>query len=168
MPHTLTRDEHAENHAEKLADLIEILKKAWIKRIRDNDAKSITDLHNCVLDRLSEDACKELFTLALDAPGAAGGPFAELVAQVMHDQCEAAAKRQIAWIEKMRRIDGEEPRNSRAEDRQATSMRIFIVSVRTMAVVATVIAVCQTSSLAAEAALGLLDEPCGITVICLG
>lgn len=109
MPHTLTRAEREEVHAEKRAELLHssvtTRKTSWIKRIRANDQRAISDLHNCVLERLTENACKSIFTKALDAPAAAGALFSELVADVLHQQCVADAERDVQWIERMRAGD---------------------------------------------------------------
>lgn len=85
-----------------IADLTERLRRDWSRRLMAGDARSISDLHNCMLDRLSADDAKALFVQAATSPAGADAAFTALAAKTMRDVCEADAERCVDNIAKGR------------------------------------------------------------------
>jgi len=85
-----------------IADLTERLLRDWSRRLLAGDARSISDLHNAMLDRLSADDAKVLFVQAATNPAGADTQFTVLAAKTMRDVCEADATRCVENIEKGR------------------------------------------------------------------
>ncbi|SDC70161.1 hypothetical protein SAMN05428966_102146 [Massilia sp. PDC64] len=103
-----------------IADLTERLMRDWSRRLLAGDARSISDLHNVMLDRLSADDAKALFVQAATNPAGADVQFAVLAAKTMRDVCEADATRCVENVEKGRAESRDENRIARAEaDRAA-------------------------------------------------
>lgn len=98
-----------------IADLTERLMRDWSRRLLAGDARSISDLHNCMLDRLSANDAKALFVQAATNPAGADAAFTELAAKTMRDVCEANATRSVEHIEQARAESRNDGRIARAE-----------------------------------------------------
>lgn len=99
---------HDEARDAKIAEIGEQLLSAWRAKLLAGDARAISDLHNCVLDALTEDAAKQLFIDA--ATGKGGNGFNELAVRVMRDECHADAEKQVERMERRREDEAFEAR----------------------------------------------------------
>lgn len=97
-----------------IADLTERLMRDWSLRLLAGDARSISDLHNCMLDRLSANDAKALFVQAATNPAGADAAFTALVAKTVRDVCAADATRSVETIEKARAESHDDGRIARA------------------------------------------------------
>jgi hypothetical protein len=108
-----TTDPHAEQaRDEEIAEIGAKLLAAWHAKLLAGDRRAISDLHNCVLDRLTEDEAKQLFIDAVTGKG--GDAFNVLAAKVMADTCEIEA---IKQVERAEQFAEEEARYDRIEQR---------------------------------------------------
>lgn len=99
---------HDEQRDTEIATRTERRYAAWTAGLAAKNLRAITDLQNLVLDHLSEVAAKDLFVQAIADPAAAGAKFAQLVAKVMYDECEADAMKEVEKIEAERAADFDE------------------------------------------------------------
>lgn len=97
-----------------IADLAERLTRDWSRRLLAGDARSISDLHNVMLDRLSADDAKALFVKAATDPADADAAFTALVGKTVRDVCKADATRSVENIEQARAESRDDGRIERA------------------------------------------------------
>lgn len=93
---------HADDRDARIAELTEQLVRAWNLRLQAGEQRAISDLHNCMLDRLSADDAKALFVQAATSPAGADAAFTALVTKTVRDVCEADATRCVDNIAKDR------------------------------------------------------------------
>ena len=67
----------------------------WVAELQAGSERAISDLHNTVLDRLSEDDAKAIFIQSVIDPAGAENLFQNLAAKAMHDVCAADAERTV-------------------------------------------------------------------------
>lgn len=84
--------------------------RAWCQLLQASDKRALTDLQNLVLDRLAEEDAKALFVKAVTDPDYAGVLFVDIVAQLMHDQCETDAEKAVDAMEQGRKQSADENR----------------------------------------------------------
>jgi hypothetical protein len=82
-------------------DLTNQLLRDWTRKLMAGDARALSDLHNTVLDRLSEEDCKRVFVTA--AVHQSGNELNALAARAMYDRCRADAEQSAAFIELTRK-----------------------------------------------------------------
>lgn len=110
MRTTCPHDEQARD--EEIAEIGAKLLAAWHAKLLAGDRRAISDLHNSVLDRLTEDEAKQMFIDAVTGKG--GDAFNVLAAKVMADICEVEAIKQVEQAEQRAE---EEARYDRIERR---------------------------------------------------
>jgi len=82
-----------------IAETTERLLADWNAELQAGSQRAISDLHNTVLDRLTEDDCKALFVQAMTDPKSANVQFGALVAKAALDVCAADAERTVdLWL----------------------------------------------------------------------
>lgn len=90
---------HANDRDARVAELTEQQMRAWNLRLQAGEQRAISDLHNVVLDRLTEaDAAAVFVQVATDTAGAAAR-LAALTAEAMRAECEHDALKQIEAAE---------------------------------------------------------------------
>ena len=98
------------DHDARVAELTEQLVRAWNVRLQAGEQRAISDLHNVVLDRLTEaDAAAVFVQSVLDEAGAAQR-MQQLAAEAMRAECENEALKQIDAAEKRRAQAAQEVR----------------------------------------------------------
>ena len=108
------REYDSEDFDARVAELTEQLVRAWNLRLQAGEQRAISDLHNVVLDRLTQaDAAAVMVQAVLDPAGAAAR-FTQLTGDAMRAECEVDAIKQVEEAEQ-RRIDSE--RENRIEQR---------------------------------------------------
>jgi hypothetical protein len=104
----------AEDRDARVAELTEQLVRAWNLRLQAGEQRAISDLHNVVLDRLTQaDAAAVMVQAVLDPVGAAAC-LTQLAGDAMRAECENDALKQIEQAEQ-RRADA--AREQRIEQR---------------------------------------------------
>lgn len=78
-----------------IAETTERLLGDWVAELTAGSARAISDLHNTVLDRLSEDDAKAIFIQSALDPAGAENLFQNLAAKAMRDVCAADAERTV-------------------------------------------------------------------------
>lgn len=78
-----------------IAETTDRLLGDWAVELKAGNQRAISDLHNTVLDRLSEDDAKAIFIQSVIDPAGAEQAFHNLVAKAMHDVCAADAERTV-------------------------------------------------------------------------
>lgn len=78
-----------------IAETTERLLGDWRAELLAGSARAISDLHNTVLDRLSEDDAKAIFIQSVIDPAGAENAFHNLAAKAMRDVCAADAERTV-------------------------------------------------------------------------
>ena len=101
----------AETTARLLAD--------WNAELNAGSQRAISDLHNTVLDRLSEDDAKGIFVQAMTDPAGAQASFGALVAKAALEVCAADAERTVDLLLSDLVASADDDRISRALDAQA-------------------------------------------------
>ena len=108
------REFDSEDFDARVAELTEQLVRTWNVRLQAGEQRAISDLHNVVLDRLTQaDAAAVMVQAVLDPAGAAAR-FTQLAGDAMRAECEVDAIKQVEEAEQ-RRIDSE--RENRIEQR---------------------------------------------------
>jgi hypothetical protein len=79
----------------QVAELTEQLVRAWNLRLQAGEPRAISDLHNTVLDRLSEDTAASVFVQSVLDPAGAAKRFTDLAAEAMRAECENDALKQL-------------------------------------------------------------------------
>lgn len=78
-----------------IAETTQRLLADWNAELQAGSARAISDLHNTVLDRLTEDDAKAIFIQSVLDPVGAENLFQNLVAKAMRDVCAADAERTV-------------------------------------------------------------------------
>ncbi|MDK6077914.1 hypothetical protein [Massilia varians] len=78
-----------------IAETTDRLLGDWAVEIKAGEPRAISDLHNTVLDRLSEDDAKAIFIQSVLDPAGAENLFQNLTAKAMRDVCAADAERTV-------------------------------------------------------------------------
>jgi hypothetical protein len=101
---------NSDDHDARVAELTEQLVRAWNVRLQAGEQRAISDLHNVVLDRLTQaDAAAVMVQAMLDPVGAAAC-LTQLAADAMRAECENDALKQIEDAEKRRAQAAQEAR----------------------------------------------------------
>lgn len=98
----------------KIAELTEKACAEWTTNVQRGDQRALADLQNVVLERLSTDDAKAIFSAALLGQHAGDALFAATVQRAMYDQCEVEAIKQVERMEARRK---ESERHARIERR---------------------------------------------------
>lgn len=78
-----------------IAETAERLLGDWRAELLAGSERAISDLHNTVLDRLSEDDAKAIFIQSVLDPAGAENHFQNLAVKAMRDGCAADAERTV-------------------------------------------------------------------------
>lgn len=105
---------HDEQRDAKIGELTQKACAEWTERVQRGEQRALADLQNVVLDSLSTDDAKAIFSAALLGKDAGDALFAATVQRAMYDQCEVEAIKQVEQIEARR---AEEARAQRIERR---------------------------------------------------
>lgn len=104
----------SEQRDAEITKLAQKLVSDWAEKMLAGDERAISDLHNTVLDRLTEDDAKALFVEAATSHPAADVRFAKLAAEAMFAVCLADAERAVEFVEQTARQVAAEDRADRA------------------------------------------------------
>jgi hypothetical protein len=115
MESTMDRHPTEEDRDALIADLTERLVRDWSRRLLAKEQRAISDLHNVVLDRLSESDAAAIFIQAVTDPAGAEVRFSVLAAKAMRDAAEADAIRSVEFMEKARAESRNDNRIAQAE-----------------------------------------------------
>ena len=104
------REYDSEDFDARVAELTEQLVRAWNLRLQAGEQRAISDLHNVVLDRLTQtDAAAVMVQAVLDPAGAAAR-FTQLAGDAMRAECEVDAIKQVEAAEQRRAESAREQR----------------------------------------------------------
>ena len=103
-----------EDRDARVAELTEQLVRAWSLRLQAGEQRAISDLHNVVLDRLTQADAAAIFVLAVQDEAGAAQRMQQLAVDAMRAECENDALRQIEQAEQRR---AESARENRIEQR---------------------------------------------------
>lgn len=104
----------AEDRDARVAELTEQLLRAWNQRLQAGEQRAISDLHNVVLDRLTQADAAAIFVQAVQDEAGAAERMRQLAAEAMRAECENDALKQIEQAEKRR---AEAAQDARIEQR---------------------------------------------------
>lgn len=104
----------AEDRDARIAELTEQLVRAWNLRLQAGEQRAISDLHNVVLDRLTQADAAAIFVQAVQDEAGAAERMRTLAADAMRAECENDALKQIEQAEQRR---AESERDNRIEQR---------------------------------------------------
>ena len=104
----------AEDRAARVAELTEQLLRAWNLRLQAGEQRAISDLHNVVLERLTEADAAAIFVQAVQDEAGAAERMRQLAAEAMRAECENDALKQIKQAEQRR---AEAAQHARIEQR---------------------------------------------------
>ena len=112
------REYDTEDFDARVAELTEQLVRAWNLRLQASEQRAISDLHNVVLDRLTQaDAAAVMVQAVLDPVGAAAR-FTQLAGDAMRAECENDALRQVEQAQQRREQAAQDARiEQRVRDR---------------------------------------------------
>jgi hypothetical protein len=99
----------------QVAKLAEQLMVDWNRKLQAREPRAVSDLHNTVLERLTEDDAKELFVLAATGRAIADVRFACLAHDAMYEVCKADAEKGVAFMEQSRAESHTDNRIAQAE-----------------------------------------------------
>jgi hypothetical protein len=99
----------------QVAKLTEQLVCDWTRKLVAGDQRAISDLHNTVLERFSQDDVKELFVQAVTGRAAADSRFACLAMDAMYEACKADAEKGVEHLEQRRTESRNDNRIAQAE-----------------------------------------------------
>ena len=108
------REFDSEDFDAHVAELTEQLVRDWNLRLQAGDQRAISDLHNVVLDRLTEADAAAIFVQAVQDEAGAAARMQQLAVEAMRAECENDALRQIEQAEQRR---AESARENRIEQR---------------------------------------------------
>lgn len=104
----------AEDRDARVAELTEQLLRAWNQRLQAGEQRAISDLHNVVLERLTEADAAAIFVQAVQDEVGAAQRMQALAAEAMRAECENDALKQIEAAEQRR---AEAAQHARIEQR---------------------------------------------------
>jgi hypothetical protein len=108
------REFDSEDLDARVAELTEQLVRAWNLRLQAGEQRAISDLHNVVLDRLTQADAAAIFVQAVQDEAGAAERMQALAAEAMRAECENDALKQLEAAEQ-RRL--ESARDNRIEQR---------------------------------------------------
>jgi len=96
------REFDSEDFNARVAERTEQLVCAWNLRLQAGEQRAISDLHNVVLDRLTEADAAAIFVQAVQDEAGAAERMQALAAEAMRAECEKDALKQLEQAEKRR------------------------------------------------------------------
>lgn len=98
-----------------VADLTERLLRDWSRQLLAGDQRAISNLHNVMLDRLTEADAAAIFVQSVTDEAGAAEAFNTMAAKTMRDVCEADAERCVQHMEAARAESHTENRIAQVE-----------------------------------------------------
>ncbi|ALK97001.1 hypothetical protein AB595_21705 [Massilia sp. WF1] len=111
----MPREDFNDERDVQVAKLAEQLVCDWTRKLQAGDQRAISDLHNTVLERFSQDDVKALFVQAVTGRAIADVRFASLAHDAMYEVCKADAERGVAFMEQRRTESRNDNRIAQAE-----------------------------------------------------
>lgn len=107
-------DKSTDDRNARIAELTEQLVRAWNLRLQAGEQRAISDLHNVVLERLTEADAAAIFVQAVQDEAGAAQRMQQLAAEAMRAECENDALKQIEQAEQRRAESANDNRIERA------------------------------------------------------